>query len=205
MGDVQFYDDGSGNTVLFDSGKVAMHADCCCGYTPSEDECADCAAGTTPATVQVVLDVDDYICTGCLTDSGSQSVEWTNPAFDGVHCCVQGTPFGGGDEECTWHTLIENALDWEYWSSSTTCPSGSPDQSGTADVYLIVTRSGGAWNVELEFDIGPLSGSPFIGASAAKGCDEASGIITNTRGCGFAWYTPLGGSSNAVVRPRDCT
>jgi len=30
MGNVQFYNDGSGNKVLFSGGAVAMSADCCC-------------------------------------------------------------------------------------------------------------------------------------------------------------------------------
>ena len=69
MGNVQFYD----SKILFDTNKVAMHADCCC-----ELPCGDCP--------QYFCVVDDQSNTGVVERSGAGSCCWQDsdvaPNFD---------------------------------------------------------------------------------------------------------------------------
>ena len=84
--------------VLFDD-DVAMHEDCCCGFS---EDCDICQTDTTPQFIDVTLhDIEDQTCT-------------CDPAFNGKFRCEYLGQSGSPVDRCTWVYYFDKVCETSY-------------------------------------------------------------------------------------------
>ena len=127
MGEAQFYDD----KVLFDSGQVAMHADCCCVWSRS---CGDCNCGLDDLAVTAVITsnkepfppdpVDLETCVASETIEDTDTT-WGNCFWIGERTAVGCSEIAG---VANWGAVVGFTVytwreEYQVWSSTTRCSS----------------------------------------------------------------------------------
>ena len=148
---IQFYD----GVILFDTGQIAMNADCCCGDAP----CTNCTGAQNDAVVTLPERGFEDCCGIELAQGFNGLFAWSDYGdFGGTSVCRH--RFLGGPTDCGDYGPL-------YWRWELT--------------YTVAT---GLWTSELRAWV-LVQGQPvyvvlYVHNTASFTCDQATGLITGT-------------------------